>query len=126
MKRRGLTLTGGVVLGVLAQLSSVGLLLAAAWLIVRAAQHPPVLYLMVAIVSVRFFGISRSVFRYGERLLTHDVAFADAVTQRVKTYQDLNRVAPTGLTGWRRGELISRVVDDVSLTQDRLLGVIMK
>ena len=125
MKRRGLTLTGGVVLGVLAQLSSVGLLLAAAWLIVRAAQHPPVLYLMVAIVSVRFFGISRSVFRYGERLLTHDVAFADAVTQRVKTYQDLNRVAPTGLTGWRRGELISRVVDDVSSTQDRLLRVRM-
>lgn len=125
MKRRGLTLTGGVVLGVLAQLSSVGLLLAAAWLIVRAAQHPPVLYLMVAIVSVRFFGISRSVFRYGERLLTHDVAFADAVDQRVRTYRDLNRIAPTGLTGWRRGDLISRVVDDVASTQDRLLRVRM-
>ena len=50
----------GLTLGVLAQLAAVGLLLAAAWLIVRAAEQPPVLYLMVAIVSVRFFGIARS------------------------------------------------------------------
>ena len=125
MKRRGLVLTGGVALGILAQISSIGLLLAAAWLIVRAAQHPPVLYLMVAIVSVRFFGISRSAFRYGERLFTHDVALSDAVDQRVRTYQDLERIAPTGLDSWRRGELISRVVDDVTSTQDRLLRVRM-
>ena len=125
MKRRSLVLIGGVALGILAQVSSIGLLLAAAWLIVRAAQHPPVLYLMLAIVSVRFFGISRSVFRYGERLFTHDVALADAVGQRVSTYRDLDRIAPTGLDSWRRGELISRVVDDVTMTQDRLLRVRM-
>lgn len=123
MKRRGLVLAGGVALGIFAQISAVGLLLAAAWLIVRAAQHPPVLYLMVAIVSVRFFGISRSVFRYAERLLTHDVAFSDAVDQRVATYRDLDRIAPAGLSGWRRGDLMSRVVDDVTSTQDRLLRV---
>lgn len=113
----------GVTMGVLAQLASVGLLLAAAWLIVRAAEQPPVLYLMVAIVSVRFFGIARSVLRYAERLATHDVAFADAVEQRVATYVDLDRVAPAGIGDLRRGDLVSRVVADVSTLQDRLLRV---
>lgn len=113
----------GVMMGVAAQLASVGLLLAAAWLIVRAAEQPPVLYLMVAIVAVRFFGISRSVFRYVERLATHDVAFADAVEQRVATYVDLDRVAPSGIGDLRRGDVVSRVVGDVTRLQDRLLRV---
>jgi len=116
-------LTFGVTMGVLAQLASVGLLLAAAWLIVRAAEQPPVLYLMVAIVSVRFFGIARSVLRYAERLATHDVALADAVEQRVATYVDLDRAAPAGLGDLRRGDLVSRVVADVATLQDRLLRV---
>jgi len=116
-------LLGGVTLGVAARASSVGLLLAAAWLIVRAAQQPPVLYLMVAIVAVRFFGISRSVFRYGERLVTHDVALAEAVERRVTTYVELDRVAPAGLGDLRRGDVVSRVVGDVATLQDRLLRV---
>ncbi|WP_286928594.1 MULTISPECIES: thiol reductant ABC exporter subunit CydC [Aeromicrobium] len=111
----------GLAMGVAAQLAAVGLLLASAWLIVRAAEQPPVLYLMVAIVSVRFFGISRSVLRYVERLLTHDVALADAVEQRVATYTDLDRAAPAGLGDLRRGDLVSRVVADVARMQDRLL-----
>ncbi len=113
----------GVSLGVAAQLAAVGLLLAAAWLIVRAAEQPPVLYLMVAIVSVRFFGISRSVLRYAERLVTHDVALADAVEQRVRTYVDLDRAAPAGLGDLRRGDVVSRVVGDVGRMQDRLLRI---
>lgn len=113
----------GVTLGVLAQLASVGLLLAAAWLIVRAAEQPPVLYLMVAIVAVRFFGIARSVLRYAERMATHDVALADAVEQRVAAYVDLDRVAPAGIGDLRRGDLVSRVVADVGRLQDRLLRV---
>lgn len=113
----------GLTLGVLAQLAAVGLLLAAAWLIVRAAEEPPVLYLMVAIVSVRFFGIARSVLRYAERMATHDVALADAVEQRVAAYVDLDRVAPAGIGDLRRGDLVSRVVADVNRLQDRLLRV---
>lgn len=113
----------GVAMGVLAQLSAIGLLLAAAWLIVRAAQHPPVLYLMVAIVSVRAFGIARAVLRYVERLLTHDVALRDATEDRVAVYRELDRIAPLGLADHRRGDVVSRIVDDVRHRQDRLLRV---
>ncbi|RYY43310.1 MAG: hypothetical protein EON53_14535, partial [Actinomycetales bacterium] len=66
----------GASLGVAAQLSSLGLLLTSGWLVVRAAEQPPVLYLIVAITSVRMFGVARAALRYAERLLTHDAALA--------------------------------------------------
>ncbi|MET0953326.1 MAG: ATP-binding cassette domain-containing protein, partial [Aeromicrobium sp.] len=114
-------LTWGRVLGVLSQLAGVGLLLTSAWLIVRAAERPPVLYLMVAIVSVRFFGLSRAVLRYAERLLTHDAALARVTEARVAVYRDLDRIAPAGMPIRRRGDLVSRVVSDVDAVQDRVL-----
>ncbi|MDR7085206.1 thiol reductant ABC exporter CydC subunit [Aeromicrobium panaciterrae] len=120
MNRR---LVAGAVLGSASQLSSVGLLLTSAWLIVRAAEHPPVLYLMVAIVSVRFFGVGRAVFRYAERLLTHHVALSRMIDDRVHAYQNLERSAPTGLPRQRRGDIISRVVSDVTTSQDALLRI---
>ncbi|HPU14335.1 MAG TPA: thiol reductant ABC exporter subunit CydC [Aeromicrobium sp.] len=113
----------GLAMGISAQLAAIGLLLTGAWLIVRAAEQPPVLYLMVAIVAVRFFGISRSVLRYVERLATHDVALADAVEERVSTYVDVDRVAPVGLGDLRSGDVVSRVVADVARLPDRLLRV---
>ncbi len=116
-------LSFGIFMGVLAQLSAIGLLLTGSWLIVRAAEQPPVLHLMVAIVAVRFFGISRSVFRYVERLATHDVALADAVEQRVETYVDVDRLAPAGFGRLRRGDLVSRVVADVARLPDKLLRI---
>lgn len=120
MNRR---LVAGAILGCAAQLSGVGLLLTSAWLIVRAAEHPPVLYLMVAIVSVRFFGVGRAVFRYGERLLTHHVALSRMIDDRVRVYRNLERAAPTGLPRQRRGDIISRVVSDVTTSQDGLLRI---
>lgn len=107
--------------GVLSQLSGIALLLVSAWLIVRAAEQPPVLYLMVAIVSVRFFGLARAVLRYVERLFTHDSAFTIVTEARVEAYRDLDRVAPAGMAGERRGDLVSRVVSDVDAILDHLL-----
>jgi ATP-binding cassette subfamily C protein CydC len=113
-------LAWGRTFGVLSQLAAVALLLVSAWLIVRAAEQPPVLYLMVAIVAVRFFGLSRAALRYVERLLTHDVALAHVTDARVSAYRELDRVAPSGLPG-RRGDLVSRVVSDIDAVQDRML-----
>ncbi|MET0449995.1 MAG: thiol reductant ABC exporter subunit CydC, partial [Aeromicrobium sp.] len=114
-------LVWGRTFGVLSQLAGIGLLLASAWLIVRAAERPPVLYLMVAIVSVRFFGLSRATLRYVERLFTHDAAFERVTEARIAVYRDLDRVAPAGVLAHRRGDLVSRVVSDVDAVQDRML-----
>src|SRR4029453_9478397 len=68
-------LLGAAVLGGPASGCAVALMATSAWLIARAAQQPPVLYLMVAVVAVRAFGIGRGVLRYLERLVSHDAAF---------------------------------------------------
>lgn len=120
MKRR---LLAGWTMGVAAQLSVIGLLLTSAWLISRAAEHPPVLYLMVAIVSVRAFGLGRAALRYGERLLTHDAAFAMLTRERVAAYVALDRAAPLGMANARRGDMVNRVVADIDALQDRQLRV---
>lgn len=110
----------GASLGVAAQLSSLGLLLTSGWLVVRAAEQPPVLYLIVAITSVRMFGVARAALRYAERLLTHDAALARGIDDRVQAYRALARTMPAA-GAMRRGDVVRTVVSDVETVQDGLL-----
>lgn len=77
--------------GTIALGSGLGLAALAAWLIARAWQMPPVLDLSVAVVAVRALGISRGLFRYIERLATHDVALRAMTTARTAVYTALAR-----------------------------------
>ncbi|MEV5770740.1 thiol reductant ABC exporter subunit CydD [Streptomyces antimycoticus] len=110
-----------LLLGSLALLSAVGLMAVSGWLISRAAQHPPVLYLMVAVTATRAFGIGRAVFRYAERLVSHDAVLRVLAELRVAVYRRLERLAPAGLGRTRRGDLLSRLVADVDAVQDYFL-----
>jgi thiol reductant ABC exporter CydC subunit len=124
---RGLTvrLALASLLGIGAAASATGLLLTAAWLIARAAQHPPVLYLMVAIVAVRAFGIARGVLRYAERLVAHDAAFRLLTAVRVAVYRRVERLGPTALANRRRGDVVRRLVGDIDAVQDLLLRALL-
>ncbi|MFE9645404.1 thiol reductant ABC exporter subunit CydD [Streptomyces sp. NPDC006365] len=115
--RRG-RLAIALVLGSLALGSAVGLMATSGWLISRASQQPPVLYLMVAVTATRAFGIGRAVFRYAERLLSHDAVLRMLADTRVAVYRRLERLAPVGLRTARRGDLLSRLVADVDALQD--------
>ncbi|GAB2858622.1 thiol reductant ABC exporter subunit CydD [Nocardioides pacificus] len=107
-------------LGVLASTSGIALTATAGWLIVRAAEHPPVLMLMVAIVGVRTFGLARPALRYAERLASHDVALRELAERRASVYDALVPLVP-GRLGRHRGDLLASVVDDVdALLDDRL------
>ncbi|MEV4005304.1 thiol reductant ABC exporter subunit CydC [Actinomadura sp. NPDC049753] len=114
-----------VLFGVLALGSGVGLMATSAWLISRAAQHPPVLMLMVAIVAVRAFGLGRGVFRYVERLVGHDATFRILADLRARVYERLERLAPAGLPAFRGGDLLNRLVADVDAVQDLFLRVLL-
>ncbi|MBK3643402.1 thiol reductant ABC exporter subunit CydD [Streptomyces sp. MBT33] len=107
-----------LVLGALALGSAVGLMATSGWLISRASQQPPVLYLMVAVTATRAFGIGRAVFRYAERLVSHDAVLRMLAATRVAVYRRLERLAPAGLRRTRRGDLLSRLVADVDALQD--------
>lgn len=107
-----------LLLGSLAVGSAVGLMATSGWLISRASQQPPVLYLMVAVTGTRAFGIGRAVFRYAERLVSHDMVLRMLADTRVAVYRRLERLAPAGLRRTRRGDLLSRLVADVDALQD--------
>ena len=114
-------LVGAAILGGLASGCAVALMATSAWLIARAAQQPPVLYVMVAVVAVRTFGIGRGVLRYLERLVSHDAAFRVLGRMRERLVAHLAVLAPAGLPLWRRGDLLSRMVDDVDDAGDAFL-----
>ena len=98
--------------------SGIALLAVSGYLLARASEHPPLVAVSIAVVAVRALGISRGVFRYCERLTSHDVAFRVLADVRVRIYQRLERLAPAGLVAFRSGDLLSRLVSDVDATQD--------
>lgn len=101
-------------LGGVAAASGVALTTTAGWLIVRADQQPPVLMLLTVIVAVRAFGLARPVFRYWERLRSHDTALADLAERRTRTYAALVPLSPARLGTRGRSELLTGVVDDLT------------
>lgn len=109
-------------LSTLAGLCGVGLLATSAWLLSRAAEHPPVLYLMVAIVGVRAFGLGRAVVRYLDRLVGHDVALRLQGRLRRQTYAALARSTWLGRRG---GDLLTRVITDVAASQDLVVRAVV-
>jgi ATP-binding cassette subfamily C protein CydC len=104
--------------------SSVGLLMTSAYVIARAALHPSIAVLQVAIVGVRFFGVARGVSRYVERLISHDVTFRLLAKFRVWFYKAIEPLAPAGLAKYRSGDLLARVVSDVESLEHIYIRVI--
>jgi ATP-binding cassette, subfamily C, bacterial CydC len=114
--RRRLAL--GVFMGALAIGAGVALMATSGYLISRAALQPPILSLTVAIVAVRFFGISRGIFRYVERLASHDAALRLLARLRVSFFERIEPLVPDGLAEeTRTGDLLSRFVADVDALQ---------
>ncbi|MQA01671.1 MAG: thiol reductant ABC exporter subunit CydD [Streptosporangiales bacterium] len=118
-------LAGALALGVGAAGAGVALLATSGWLISRAAEQPPVLFLLVAIVAVRAFGLARAVLTYAERLLGHDAAFAVLARVRARVYAWLAELGPAQLQRYRLGDLGSRLVDDVDAVLDLLLRAVL-
>ena len=99
----------------------VALLAVSGFLLARASQHPNILAISVAVVAVRALSAGRGVFRYFERLASHDAAFRILADVRVSIYRRLERLAPAGLTALRSGDLLARLISDVDATQDLFL-----
>ncbi len=113
-----------VLLGVLTVGSNVGLMGTAAWLISASALQPSFGALQVAIVGVRFFGISRGVFRYTERLASHDVTFRLLSRLRTWFYEALEPLAPARLMQYRSGDLLARIIVDVDTLENFYVRVV--
>lgn len=93
--------------------SNLGLMMTSAYLISKAALLPHIGQLQVAIVGVRFFGISRGVFRYLERLVSHSATFRILKNLRVWFFKSLEPLYPSITLKYRTGDLLSRSVADI-------------
>ena len=105
-------------------LAGVGLMTSSGYLISAAALRPPILDLILVLVAVRFFGISRAALRYLERLIAHDLTFKLLLQLRVWFYDRLEPLAPARLMGLRSGDLLGRIVGDVERLQEVYLRVL--
>jgi len=113
-----------VLLGVATVASNVGLLSTAAYVISAAALVSYISLLSVPIFLVRFFSVSRSFSRYFERLVSHDATFRLLGNLRSWFYARLAPLAPALLEGYRSGDLLSRLVEDIEELENLYLRAV--
>ena len=106
-------------------LAGLALTATSVWLICRAAQHPNLQALAVAVVGVRTFALARALLRYAERLVSHDVALTVLAQLRARVFAALEPLAPAGLSDFRRGDLLRRFVSDVDGAQEGLVRAVL-
>ncbi|MET4095892.1 thiol reductant ABC exporter subunit CydD [Arthrobacter sp. UYCu712] len=111
--------------GTLAALFAVALAGLSGWLIIRASEQPPILYLLTAIVGVRFFGVGRAALRYAERLLLHDAVFSALTRLRGRLWESLSRRALSLRRLLQGGNVLGTVVDDVDTVRELLPRVVL-
>ncbi|MGW5869089.1 thiol reductant ABC exporter subunit CydC [Streptomyces sp. NPDC055239] len=107
------------------ELAAAALMATASWLISRAAQHPPIASVSLAIVAVRALALGRGALRYSDRLLGHDGVLRAVAGFRSRVYGALVPLAPAGTPAFRSGDLLTRLVDDVDAAQDLLLRIML-
>lgn len=121
---RGSGWAKAVAAGALSAVCAVALLAASGYLITRAAEHPPILYLTLVMVGVRAFALGRAALRYVDRLAGHDASFRQLAVVRTEMYRRLASVAPAGLGSTGRGDLMTRLVTDTDRLQDLPIRVV--
>ena len=96
---------------------NVGLLTVSSWLLASAALQPGLTYLSLAIVGVRFFGVSRAVCRYFERYTSHRMAFQGLYGLRLWFYAHFEPLAPAILKRFGAGDMLGRIMGDIEVLQ---------
>ena len=110
-------LVGSVMLAMGTVLMNIGLLTTSTWLITKASEHPILVVLSLAIVGVRFFGISRAICRYGERYVSHSMAFQGLYELRIAFFKRLEPLVPRLFQSMKMGDLLGRIMADIETLQ---------
>ena len=110
-------LVGSVFFAMSTVLMNIGLLTTSTWLITKASEHPVMVALSLAIVGVRFFGISRAICRYGERYVSHSMAFQGLYELRVAFFKRLEPLVPRIFQSLKMGDLLGRIMADIETLQ---------
>lgn len=123
MNRGGFALS--LLYGVAGLGSAIGLAAISAWLIARASQMPPVMYLAVAATGVRLFGVMRALLRYMQRLASHKVALEGMDSLRLEVYDRLVNGPIERVARLQRGEVLSRTGEDIDAVGDFIVKALL-
>ncbi len=119
-----LQFAGALILAAGTVLAGIGLMSTSGYLISRAAQRPMIVDLFMVTAGVRFFGISRAVVRYFERVVSHDLTFKILLSMRTQLYNQIEAFSQRWLMSKRPGELLSSITSDIETLQNVYLRVI--
>ncbi len=92
------------------------------FLISRSAQHPEnILIIYVPIVLTRAFGIARPVFRYAQRLVSHNWVLRIVSKTRRRLYESVASTAGSIRGRMQTGDILSLLADDLDRLQNLYL-----
>jgi ATP-binding cassette, subfamily C, bacterial CydC len=124
LKNYKLHFAGALFLAVLTIITGIGLMSTSGYLISRAAQRPMIVDLFMITAAVRFFGISRAVVRYFDRVVSHDLTFKILLYMRSKVYRSIDSMSLAWLMGKRPGDLLTRLITDIEALQNAYLRIV--
>ena len=127
-RRHWFLITLGIILAIVTLLASIGLLTLSGWFLAGAAiaGFPGIYYFnyMLPAAGVRGAAIFRTAGRYGERLVSHDATFKVLAHLRVFAFSKVLPLSPGGISRFRQGELLNRLVADVETLDHLYLRVL--
>ena len=116
----------GLVLMITGLASSIGLLTTSGWFLAATAIAGlgTLFNFFYPSASVRGLAISRTLFRYFEKLVTHDATFRILAKLRVQVFEKIIPLSPAVLNRYRNSDLLNRLVSDVDTLDSLYLRLI--
>ncbi|MDU1235003.1 MAG: cysteine/glutathione ABC transporter ATP-binding protein/permease CydC [Haemophilus parainfluenzae] len=116
----------GLVLMITGLASSIGLLITSGWFLAATAIAGlgTLFNFFYPSASVRGLAISRTLFRYFEKLVTHDATFRILAKLRVQVFEKIIPLSPAVLNRYRNSDLLNRLVSDVDTLDSLYLRLI--
>ena len=116
----------GLVLMIIGLASSIGLLTTSGWFLAATAIAGlgTLFNFFYPSASVRGLAISRTLFRYFEKLVTHDATFRILAKLRVQVFEMIIPLSPAVLNRYRNSDLLNRLVSDVDTLDSLYLRLI--
>jgi ATP-binding cassette, subfamily C, bacterial CydC len=124
LKNNKMHFAGALLLATATILMGIGLMSSSGFLITRAAQRPMLVDLFIVTAAVRFFGISRAVVRYFDRVVSHELTFNTLSSMRSLLFRKIDSLSLKWLMGRRSGDLLARLVTDIDTLQNVYLRII--
>lgn len=111
-----------ILLTLMTIIAAAALMFVSGYLISRAAQRPDnILMIYVPIVLTRGFGIARPIFRYAQRLVSHNWVLRFVSQSRRRLYESVASTASNIRGKLQTGKILSLLADDLDQLQNLYL-----